>query len=723
MSCGYEVRGVTLRQTGQVPTVSECLPRVAQFLPESDANRPVSDSPAAFIDLLLAVQLAASGKTIFGLTRVGEAAMDDLDHLSDEKLVHRAQVDAARVGVGTTIAVAECLSGNIDAARAWLVRGLGGTSAPESEFSLGGLAFLRVSAAVGNVTAVDVVAQFSYALFYVARATGYLREATDQVGSDLATELTRFPVTSTAVDAVPQALSWACSLDREDLAQPLRDWCNRAAESFDQRQFPALSSARRTAALELRFAVAVSLPEGPDRAAALDEALARVDGECPAELAVQVLAAAGGRDPVRTRDLMPQLLEMVVATRKEWESVFTTDQVDALRERALSTIGAPLTTLARDGDVANAATLLRAWIGVDEPLSAACADRIQLCLHGEEHTYAWAGGTCVAPVVVTSQQLSAAMNQALGSAVVATGPGAHNLPVPATGRIDRTAGIGFGETCRDLLALDSCPQFVAAVNPAALLIPAPGYRVPYQGLLAERGAAPAVWVSLQEPAADRWIGRALIAQGDTDLSGVEAELVAAVFAAAGIEVAQVSADEGGVVADRVNDALGSDEYDIIWIAAHGRQPDYEPMAAEISLPSGRRLTDHDLKVLPAGQTERRLLVLSSCDAAATMQASGLRARGLAAAAAGPLQAVVGHQWVVNERLAAAFGVLLAAAIAETRDFNEAFSHSMRWLQRPWSENADLLATYDLDAGRVKQLQGAVEFRDNILDFGAPAFYC
>lgn len=711
------------RQTEPVPTISSWLPRVAQFLPPDAPDLPISDSPAAFVGLLQAIDQAASGKTIFGHTQVGEAAMDDLDDLHDEKLLQPAQVAATRVGVGTFVAIAACTSGDLESARTWLVRGLGGTAAPDSKLDFDGLMYLRAGAARRNVTAEDVVAGFAYALFYMAREAGYLSEVTDFVGERLAADLAMFPVCDSAVDAVSNALWWARSVGREDLAQPLREWCLRAADEYERPEASGASPIGPLEPLVLRFGVAISLPEGLGRTQALDEVVARVDDQTPPGLAVQVLAAACEGDADRARILMPRILDAIVANRKEWEEHLTSEQIDEVRERQFSTLGAPLTVLARDGDMVSVANLLRSWSGIDEPLSPPAADRVLLCLHGNEHTYAWAGGSCRTPVSVSSQRLSSATNAALGTALVATGPDAEPLLAPATGKIHRPSGIEYGNVCRDLLALDLCPDFVKNVEPAAWLIPIPGFRVPYQGLLAERGAAPAMWVSLREPAPDRPVGRVLIAQADTALSAVEAELAAAVFTAAGIDVDQVAATEGPQVADRVNSALASDEYDVIWVAAHGRQPEYDPEAAAIYLPSGRRLTDSDLKVVPAEQSARRLLVLSSCDAAATIQATGLRARGLAAAAAGPHQAVVGHQWVVDERLAAAFGVLLSAAIAQTRNFNDAFDQAMRWLQRPWAENAELLATYDLDPEQVDRVRGRNEFSENVLDFGAPAFYC
>jgi hypothetical protein len=324
---------------------------------------------------------------------------------------------------------------------------------------------------------------------------------------------------------------------------------------------------------------------------------------------------------------------------------------------------------------------------------------------------------------VTSQKLATVTNHALGSALVATGPGATRLHLPATSKVDRPWGMGFGDTCRELLALNECSGFTQSLTSSGLFIPIPGYRVPYQGLLAEHGPVPALWISMREPAPDKWVDRVLIATGDTALSNLEAVLVADIFNFVGIDVDQVDVTQGKAVADRVNEALRSDEYAIIWIAAHGRQPDYEPLEAAISLPAEQVLTERELRTVPAEVNERRLLVLSSCDAAATMQASGLRARGLAAAAAGPHQAVVGHQWVVDERLAAAFGVLFAAALAETRDFNDAFSNALGRLQRPWSENAELLAGFHLNTELIAKLGEGPDFSTNVLDYAAPAFYC
>lgn len=176
------------------------------------------------------------------------------------------------------------------------------------------------------------------------------------------------------------------------------------------------------------------------------------------------------------------------------------------------------------------------------------------------------------------------------------------------------------------------------------------------------------------------LDRVVLLEGDTCLPSVEGLLVKRVLVGGGLDGVRKSGPALDVAAFRR--ACDDPVYDVVWVFCHGLRPAYRPAHAGLELRDGRHLTLDELRAPVPDRDAGWLLVLSSCDGAAAETAGGPRRRGLAAGAAGRAQAVVGHQWAVDEAFAATFSVLLACGLVETRAFAGAFDLALRAVRLP-----------------------------------------
>lgn len=647
-----------------------------------------------------------------GPTEMANAVLADLRHAGDARLLAPSTIEALRIGAVIPAAVEAARAADFEGARQWVVIGLGGDASEVSKVSDAGARELLVMAtSPWGGSAAPFIASYAFLIFYLANFAGYLTEMSELNGEPLAEWLAVSPLSPETADAVPQALTWAARSGRKALSRRLQNWCFKQAGTTSDH---VVSAGLRLAALAQGGEA-----DSAERDRLLEECRSR---SLPASLRLQVVAAAGGGSPDRTQELVPLLVQSIGDFWSEADS----DDLNShtrLRERRLGMIGAPVYALALGGHVNELLQVLQAWIGVTDPPEPKELRRVVFCVTGEATCYAWEERSEVIPVPSSIHELALATNAALGMALVGVGVEGAPTPLfaPAAQVTDRGAGQAFADAGDRLLGLFATPDVMKHIDEKSLLVPVPGQPVPYQALMRRHGTAPGLWVSLRPPLDDPFLDRALVVEGETELSELETKLVAEILGAGGVTVETIPVAKA--TTGRFMRSYLETDHDLIWVTGHGLLPAYAPHQATVTLRDGEELTPLDLAQAPDRDRTRRLLVLSACDGAATVLAGGLRSRGLAVAASGPSQCVVAHQWRVSEKLAANFAALLAIGLVEVRDFVGAYNWALAEIRRPWTEVAARLATFGCDAAVLHNLRPAVEFGDNILDYGAPALYC
>lgn len=694
-----------------MPRLDAVLPRLSPYLPAPFPQFDPAPHPVTAIHVWLAVDAALAehaGAAAGRAEWLTELALEDLVEADSRRLLPAATASAARVCAVLGVAGANLASGDPDRGREWIVRGLGGGTDAVTQFTLDGPIELLRLAHAGDARAQDAVGRFAAVLFYLHQHAGYLIEVVEPLAEGLILALLAMPPSEAACAGGQEALTWAYRIRRNDWVEPLGTWCLEAAEH--------VTSVEQ--AVGLLFAVAITRT-GTERQRMLVALRAALPQQLPPQLRLQVMIAAMEQSRPTPEELH-DVLTLISAHRRALEPYLDEADLARRQERTFSTIGPLMASLSQAGAALDAVRVLQSWTGApDDPAPVDCL----LLEHTPEGVrYVWPDGTWLAPAPSDASALDKAVNAALGTALASTSDPTHRVHAAATGQLDRPSGIGLEQAARQTLHLAPPPAWAGRLTDQTLLVPVPGHRIPYQALFSADGhPALRLWTSLRPPREERWLQRVVLLEGDTDMASVEATLVTDILTGAGFDVDHF---HGESVSARAFAAHHRDPaVDVLWLTCHGRQPAYSPETASLLLTGGEELSSDDLRI-GVPDADQRLLVLNSCDGAATVTAGGLRARGLAAEAAGPSQAVIGHQWAVREKAAATFGALLACGLADHRGIAAAFNAALKGLHRPWR---DLVGTFEEHGARselVAQLTPPADgYGDNILDWGSPALYC
>ncbi|MGV9393347.1 CHAT domain-containing protein [Streptomyces olivaceus] len=395
-----------------------------------------------------------------------------------------------------------------------------------------------------------------------------------------------------------------------------------------------------------------------------------------------------------------------------------TDPAQLSRDRGvLLSMQNPLVhTLLNEGPHENLRQWLSAWRGV--PPEDARDDQCLLLANAGSRVW-YRPGTAPDPDDDASLiRLTSAMNKALGRALVTRAMSDTALTTPATGRTSREHADALEAALRAHLDVADLAAFARKENAAAFVSMLPSL-TPLQGLLARQGGPVLpISVSLRPPLADRSVRRVQMWCGDAPYAQAEAAVLQTVFTYAGIQCDVVGHD--GVTRQRFLDAYSSDDYDVIWVAAHGHHPLLRPDDSAVVLTSTEQVFLQDLTAAPVPSTSRRrLLVLNTCDSAAANAQGPYDDFGLGRSIAGPGQAVIGHLWPVSGGAAVVFGALLAIELADGSTFADAFATALCALQENWSALAKRLGDRGIGAAIAEALQ---DFQTPcLLDWASPAF--
>lgn len=694
-----------------MPLIQALLPQFASLLPPSvrSLDVPANADAAA---LLRAVLVGPDGRPDHEVERLAEQALDDLANAGEQ--LASAVAAAWRIGVVIDVAGTYLRRADVDSVWRWLVRGLGGDpDATATEVAFNGLDLLIKESISGSVAAQDILAGFAEPLFYVGTNAGYLSDVLQHYDEPLLVVLLGCAPSDFIRSAVPQALTWMRQKEKWDLVSMSSRWCLTAAR---------LPSVAPHEAIYLLYSGYFALPHGPVRRMAMKTLYDSLPEDAPAVLRFQIIAMSCEGDFDDLAAMMPAILTHIREVWDEADSNGGTAAVESLRERLFDVAGPIVDALAARGRIAECLHFLQTWSGIERHTgNESILDSVVLILDVTDGIrWCWNGGAHLMQEGMSLGEITDAINTALGTAHVTVGRDTTILHREVRPSHDRTAGQYFAAACRRYLDLNLTGDVAAAVSSRSLAVPLPDLRVPYQALIQERWTTPSVWVSLMPPLPDRWLDRVAVLEGDTPLAEIESRLVAQLLGQAGCEISCVASSDLDLF--RFREVYSNAAVDAIWLSGHGKSPRFRPQDAKLLLPSGESVSISDLRKHPI-TSGRRLLFINTCDGAVTAASGARSLRGMAASAAHGSQAVVAHQWEVDDRTAATFSVLLAlSCLDHLDDYLKAFNAALKLLRRPWEDIEKALVRRGCDVGDLKGLRPPVDFSENIFDYGAPAFF-
>ncbi len=248
---------------------------------------------------------------------------------------------------------------------------------------------------------------------------------------------------------------------------------------------------------------------------------------------------------------------------------------------------------------------------------------------------------------------------------------------------------------------------------------------PVQALmLRELGTTWPLVSSYEEPEPDRPLRKILLWSIGTNGGPAELEGVAAIFEASGVEVDQRSED---LDPSTFSQLYARNDYDAVWINAHGEFTGTDPHDAHLllSLDRQQRITIAQLAAVGVPKNGRRLLFLNICDGGNVMVTDAPPRLGIAPMLASSNQAVISHLWPVRNFVAATYGVLLADALAAGAGFFQAYCAALAPLRQDRPSLLHLLeAIYPRPAELIDRVgNGPDDFSDrNLFNWGSPVLY-
>ncbi|MEV4348917.1 CHAT domain-containing protein [Actinoplanes sp. NPDC049596] len=689
--------------------MSELMPQLALVVSDPLDGQDVPLSTEGAVVVAMAIARAGHGQkqVIEELTRT---ALRDLD-------ANRVRLSPRLLAVWRVVAVQEAaqialVHGDFDGVWYWLVAGMGGDAdGASATVDLTGLQVLLEDSVSGNVTAEDLLGYFSAPWFNIAVHAGYLTDILRRCDEPMLLALLRASPSDAVGWAVVQGLTWMRQQGKHSIVAVAAQWCWQAAKSR------ALSGDLR---IELLYAAYFALPAGPERRKAFVSLYEALPTGVPPLIRLEVLLGGCEGDPIRLAVVFADVLAGIQAMWAEEARFLDPTALGLRRERMFNLVSPALRSLAESGHAGDCIRMARAWFGVPGEPDAALVETTVLLLDTDEGMrWCWEGGSHLMPQMSSLTTITDVINAARGSSLVTSGSAGRPSRRVATGDQDRSAGLALAAAARQYLDVNLPDQALGVLASKSLLLPLSPHWLPYQALIRERWNPPSLWSSLMAPRPDRWIDRLVFLEGETRLASTEFRLVSSLLGQVGCNITHVPTAD--FTADTLRRICGDDSFDAIWIAGHGLAPVFRPGDAHLVLPNGDKIYARDLQERPSSEG-RRLLVVNTCDAGVTAVSGSPSQRGLAAAVASGSQAVVAHQWAVAEKSAALFGAALALHLMDNMaDSRSAFSGTLGFIRRPWSDIRSALIDRGCATGDVDLLAPEGGELDNIFDYGSPAF--
>ncbi|MFE3455723.1 CHAT domain-containing protein [Nonomuraea sp. NPDC059194] len=619
---------------------------------------------------------------------------------------------ALKLAVASTIASEWNAAGNPERAWHWTALALGTLNANNKEATVfPELLSALANSAITAPVAIPALLEITSTLYYLAWSRGYHREiavSLHDILSPICKQLIEFG--DVAVLAAMQIATWQTLNNREEEARELIGILERKLHDD-----PVGSMATSIAAFLTTRASALSSRDAVEHA---EWALLNLPNIRPHERITLFASyvSRGADSTVRRLSEIRAALREVVQDISELEpDPFGRSQSST---QAFNIISPIIYSLLNEGYIQEAQLLLAEWRSLSPEHHKVSPSAF--LVPTERGTQLALPGTqmCVLSSV-TSRRLTLAMNAALGTALVDQQDQDFTLDSPAGERVNHSYAHEFHEAAYEYIRPDRLTEQLSISPQTKALVSLISPRVPVQALVAKQGGAVLpISASNTEPLPDRHPSRIQFWCGDVHLAQTELEMVSHVLGWAGeIDVVRGEA----ITRDKFLESYMSDDYDVIWVAAHGRHPHYEPTDAALHLSDDVTIQLRDLvNAKKALCDERRLLVLNTCDSGAAAHYGTLTELGLAHWLASNDQAVIANLWPVSTYSACIFGGLLAAGLAGGQSYLDSFSWALELVGR---EREEIATTLDGFNPPISFMDALHEYTDpTILQWGAPAFF-
>jgi hypothetical protein len=421
---------------------------------------------------------------------------------------------------------------------------------------------------------------------------------------------------------------------------------------------------------------------------------------------LQLVGIWAEHSPLAAVASIDEILQVIDACMADWSST-TPDPALMAERRGLHwrLMGPIQHALMSAGRADLAFQTMGSWLQV--PPSERRADLLMWCL-SEIGGSGWATGRCLSirtgavdvADLVESTGLLAGKSRTFENSPPGRKPRRPGFPDPDESAAAERALVGA--LLRD--QLETVLDCAAGHKPSAI-VPFPYLGVPPQPLMIREMGWSLPWsVSLRVPLQDSDIRLARLVLTGTEMGQLEIEGVRHLLEEAGVEVEVY--DDRSLDADAFLDLYSHSAPDLFWVVGHGEFDSSRPSETSLAMPKGPGVTVNDLRERTPARRERRLLVLNVCEAAAALVHGGVPEFGLAATAAAPEQAVIGHAWPVQGWPdAALFGRLLAGRLTKAH-FYEAYEATTAVLA---AGRSAVDAMLDRTAGELDdRLQGALQ---------------
>jgi len=625
----------------------------------------------------------------------------------DPVLLHYLQFEIALGPFKSAMA-----TGDFGRAHDWIHHGLGENTelTVERQLHIGrieGFAVSRSQLIRANLG--WVLAEWTADLYYYARIRGTLAEAATALLPLLMFAIGSLPPDNDAtVDADGMILNWAA------------DNGHRAAAALTARLRRTFNRSRD--------------PRVRTRVAAIFATSAGVlSGEPPAQLAL------GNGDQYLSPHERFQLLLSLIATEEDWDRL-KSGVLDAVNDHGaeIAQLGSPTAICRAAAQRSNllkpAFQLMRTFQRADDFLEILAhwyrvpeANRLRtgalfVCATAEHGTIYLGAQTQQIKRDGAAQivELTRVTNNMLGLTLTIEGV---DEPVAVPGRLavpDHETATAFENATAQAYAIAEIRADVMEGRRA--LIAFPGQPHPLQAMLvAARGASLPISSSLENPCADRTLRRALLwAAGNDFYSGFEIDAVAAVLAAAGVEVDRRTG-EGARLADFLT-AYADPLFDVVWVAGHGEIDHWSDGSAKLVAGEQCLLGIDELHRATPREGDRRLAVLNICDGGVSAVNGGIQKLGLAPILASARQATVSHLWPVNPLVASAFGILMAGALTTGAGFHVAFDKALHGIRATMSGISAAVRETVPGLEIVVRLENLELDTERALQWGSPCFF-
>lgn len=629
---------------------------------------------------------------------------------ADTVLLHYLQFEIALGPFKNAMA-----TGDFGRAHDWIHHGLGNSTelTVERELHIGRIHSFAVSRSrLIHANLGWVLADWAADLYYYARVRGTLAETAAALLSILLVAIGALPRDSDAsVDAHAMMLNWAA------------DNGHRAAAPLTARLRRTFNRSR-----DLRVRTRI--------AAIFATSAGALSGEPSAHWAKWAL---DNGDQYLSPHQHSQLLWSLIASQEDW---------DRLKPRVLDAIGAYAADIARLGSpsaicratdqrsnlLKPAFQLMQTFGRSDDFLEILArwyrvpdADRLRtgvlfVCATAERGTIYLGAQTQQIERDGAAQivELTQVANDMLGIVLTIEGV---NHPVAVPDRLavpDNEAAVAFEDATARAYAIPEIRADVMDGRQALTMFP--GQPHPLQAmLLAARGASLPISSSLETPRPDRAPQRALLwAAGNDFYSGFEADAVAAILAAAGVEVDRRTGD-GARSADFLT-AYADPHFDMVWVAGHGEIDHWSDGSAKLVAGEQCLLGIDELHSATPREGDRRLAVFNICDGGVSAVNGGIQKLGLAPILASARQATVSHLWPVNPLVASAFGILMASALADGAGFHVAFDKALSGIRAPIGGISAAVCAAAPGQEIVARLKNLELDTERVLHWGSPCFF-